>query len=197
MPAENVKKLKSNYMGITINRKVAGYFEVHPKVDAFWLTSDYNAFFNEANANLQAANLQKQGKDGSVTKVTRAQVDQWLAEAAKAGTEEDNAPALQQALDDAKAAFSAAKTQLAADNAALATAQSALDAAKAGTDIAAVTASQSALDAATAKAKGSAAAADAAGAAVATAQTALDAAVKAGKADDAAAAAAQKKGKKA
>ena len=129
---------------MNINHKIAGYFKTHPKVNEFWLTSDFSAFFNENNATMQSKNLAKQGKPAGITKFTRDEIVAWEAEEAKKGAAADtgnnNPPppppppapeltpaekvtAAQTAFDNATAALKAAqdaKAALAADATAVA-----------------------------------------------------------------------------
>ncbi len=70
-----------------MNKERSLFFGYHPTVNELFFTSDDCAFFKENDANAHAGSLQKQGKDGSVTKLIRAEYDAFVAsEAQEAGT---------------------------------------------------------------------------------------------------------------
>jgi len=107
-----------------INKDVKSFFDTHPTVDEFYFASNGSAFFKEADATTTADNLKKAGGDGSVTKITRADVEAWVA----AGSKEDDAAdvaivelsPLEQAIkadQDAKNAVTLKKAELESANA--------------------------------------------------------------------------------
>lgn len=68
-----------------INKNIAGFFSSNPQVQELFFTNDAPGeelgFYKENDANVHAGNLvsKKISTDGSVTKITRAEVDVWTA----------------------------------------------------------------------------------------------------------------------